>query len=465
MQDIRRVIRSAGRRLMLIDFLRNAVFMFSVAVAGVLVTRIVERTFGFVVPWQEVFIWSGVGAAAMAAVWTIARRSNENQVARELDERAGLRESLSTALVVENEKDPWSRVVIETARARAKKVEIRRAVPLEAPRAWPIPLAIVAATAAMWFTFPDLDVLGKLADRRQAEQSQNELRQARDDIKAQDKKIESKLKEAGLDPQEFMVKEADLPEPSDGQGPMDKLSRSLARGDFKKAEQELEELQNKLANGELNAEDKAKLQLQMQNMSKQLEKASKDKKALENKLQQAGMSKEDAKRAAVSPEQLKKALEQLKNMSDEEKKELMKQAAAQAKACKQCSSMGESMSKAAAGMGKDGEGEQSQGMEAMSGQLSEMEMLEGEMGALDETYQEAMKQLSEMSQCMGEAEWAQCMGDMGGGVPTIGEWRPGDSQKQGLGSGGPGQGRGQNTAGEAAALTIENRNSVRCTSS
>ncbi len=501
MQDIRRVIRSAGRRLILIEFLRNAVFMLSVAAGGVLVTRIVERTFGFVVPWQEVFIWSAGGAVLAAALWTLMRRSSEHQVARELDERAGLRESLSTALIVAHEKDPWSRVVVETARARAKKVKVRRAVPLEAPRAWPIPIAIAAATAAIWFTFPDLDVLGKLADRQQMTDAQNELDRAKRDIAAQEKKIESKLADAGLDPLEFLIEEVDLSEPSDanaarrqrvmkltemaekidnkkngekgmqldalrdalrkmkqpGPGPMDKLSRSLARGDFKKAQELLKELQNKLASGELSAEDKAKLQLQMKNMSEQLERASKDKKALENKLRQAGMSKEQAQKAAASPEQLKKALEQLKNMSDEQKQQLMRQAAAQAKACQQCSNMGNAMSKAAQSMSQGGSGEQ--GMEGMSGQLSEMEMLAGEMGALDETYQEAMKQLSEMSQSMGEAEWAQCMGEMAGAVPQIGQWRPGENQSQGLGSGGPGQGLGANTGAEAAAFTLKNRKS------
>jgi hypothetical protein len=501
MHDIRRVIRSAARRLMLVEFFDNTVVLLSAAAVLVLLTRVVERTFGFEVPWREVFVWAPVGVVVLAGLWTVVRRSSEHEVARELDERAGLRESLSTALIIEDEQDPWSRAVVETARERARTVEVRRAVPMEAPRAWPIPFGIAAATAAIWFAYPNLDVLGKLADRQLLEQQQNELEQARADIEAQEKKIESKLREQGLDPLDFMVKEADLPDAADaksvrqhqvmkltktaenikqeqnsekgmqldamrdalrklkqpGKGPMDDLSRSLARGDFEKAQEQLKEIQKKLETGELAEEDKAKLKLQMQNMSKQLEQASQDRQQLEKELQQAGMSKEQAKQAAADPEQLKKALEQIKDMSDEQKKELLKQAAAQAKASQQCNNMGQAMKKAAQGMQQGQQGQQ--GMQELSDQLSEMEMLQGEMGALDESYQDVMNELSKASQSMTPEEWAQCMGGMPGEVPQIGEWRPGESSQQGIGSGGAGQGLGQSTGAEAAPFTLQDKKS------
>src|SRR5207253_2555418 len=116
---------------------------------------------------------------------------------------------------------------------------------------------------------------------------------------------------------------------------------------------------------------------------------------LEKKLEQAGMGKEAAKQAAADPASLQKALEQMKNMTDEQKQELMKQAKAQQSACKQCQGMGESMSKMAKGASKAGMSQQGQqGMESMSGQLSEMEMMAKDMDQLDAAMCEAKNQLA-----------------------------------------------------------------------
>ena len=81
----------------------------------------------------------------------------------------------------------------------------------------------------------------------------------------------------------------------------------------------------------------------MQKLAAQLDKLSKDRQNLEKQLQQAGMNKEQASKAASNPDELKKALDEMKNMSEGEKKEMMQNALAQMGACKACEGLGEKM--------------------------------------------------------------------------------------------------------------------------
>jgi len=498
MHEIRGVLWAAARRLALIALLRALVVTFTIAVAGVLVLRIGEKLFGFVVPWQGVFVWGAVGAVVAAALWTIARRPREDHVARVVDERAGLRESLSTALVVEHEDDGWSKAVVESARTRAGSVRLREAVPIEAPRRWAVPVALAAATAAVWFALPNVDVLGAIEKRKQVEQERAQIREVRADIREDEKKIEALLNKAGVDPAEMLKQDLQTDEPQTaaelqrrqavkltsateklnelkqgekaqrldalrqqlnrlkqpGPGPMDKMSRALARGDFAEAKKQLDELSKQLAKGNLTPEQKAQLEAQLKNLAKQLEQRANDRKQLEDKLRKAGLSEDDAKKAAADPEALKKALEKLKGMSEEQKKELIKQGVSQMQACKNCQGMGQAMSKMAQSLSQGGQ--MGEGMGQLAGQLSELEQLAGEMAAVDESLAEAMAQLAQLGQCQGGSGLRGMLGGMGG-KPEIGEWREGDNGGRGQGSGGGGRGFGPNVGAEESPFTLETK--------
>jgi hypothetical protein len=241
-----------------------------------------------------------------------------------------------------------------------------------------------------------------------------------------------------------------------GPGPLDEFSRSLARGDFNKAQEALEQMKQQLASDAMSPEQKEDAKKQMENLAKQLEKISENKDALAKKLEEAGLDKEKAKellqKAATDPQALKEALEQIKGLSEEQKQELMKMCKSGMGACKSAQSMSESMSKMAQGMTQEGlQQEGAEGMQELSQELSNSEMMESDMENLDAALNEAKQQLAELG--------GQCIGDGNGngdqpGKGGQGGWRQGSSNKRGSGSP-PGQGNAASPEAEAVDFTVE----------
>lgn len=495
MNEIRRVLKLAAWRLLVIDIFHTLAITTSAAIAALILTLLAERIFGLVISFPG--DWSRLAAIALGAgllgsiTWSIIRRARGITVARELDERADLRESLSTAMCVAKSEDAWARVVVETARDRATKVDVRRAIPYAAPRTWPVPIALVLSMVVLWFSVPRWDVLGYFKQAKAKQDEQTQITAVKAEIKQNDQKLEEMLKQAKIDlkadeatqetsesknplsPDEIRraavkkltsqvdklseMRQGDKTKQLDalkqamkqlkqpGPGPLDQLSKALQKGDFTKAKEELEEASKQMASANLSPEDKAKAQEQMKKLAEQLDKLAKDKQDLQKQLQQAGMDKDAAAKASKSPEELKKALEEMKNMSEAEKQELMKNALAQMGACKQCEGMGEKMSQMAKNSGKAGMNQEAQeAMEAMEGQLSEMEQMSKDCEAAEAALDEAKSQLAKMAgQCKGGGN---CNGDGEGELMASEKqspWRAGESQgKFGNGQGGPGQSGG-----------------------
>lgn len=502
MNEINRVLRQAAWRLFLIDLIRKGVFTLSAAVVALIVALLLERILGLAVPWGQAIGVAGALAAAGALAWSLIALRRGLAVARELDERADLRESLSTALCVAGERDGWSEAVVETARQRAASVQVRRAIPLEAPRAWPAPFALALSMAIVWWSLPHWDVLGLFAEREQEEQAEREIVQVKDEVQQAEQKIEDLLAKAKV-PEDAAkgTDQADAPEPQTpdeirraaikkltnvqdrlnelkggeksqkfdalkqmmrelkqpGPGPLNELTKAMAKGDFQAAKEKLDELAQQLANGDLSPEQKEQLKEQLQKLSEQLDKLAENRKSLEQKLQQAGMSPEEAKKAAADPEALKQAMEQLKNLTPEQKQQLADMAKAMAEACQQCENMGEAMGKMAKGMGEQGMSQEGmEGMNALRGQLSDAEMLAQEMDAMDAALSETMSQLAKLG--------GQCEGGNMAGLGQFGEmrispWRAGETQSQGNGSGSPGRGWGPSPEAEETDIAIEKRSS------
>jgi hypothetical protein len=494
--EIRRVLKLAAWRLWVIDLFHTFAVMLSAAIAALILTLLAQRIFGMAISFPG--DWLRLAAIALGAavlgsiVWSSIRRARGITVARQLDERADLRESLSTAMCVASSQDAWARAVVETARDRATKVDVRRAIPYIAPRLWPVPLALALSMAVLWFSVPHWDVLGALRSRTAKNQEQNRVIEVKAEVQKDEQALKELMKQAKIDLKEdeatAEASEQNLPlSPDDirraavkklttqvdklgemkagdkakqldaikqamkqlkqpGPGPMENLSKALQKGDFNKAQEQLDDLAKQLGENSMSPEDKAKAEEQMKKLAAQLDKLAKDKQNLEKQLQQAGMNKEQATKAASNPDELKKALEEMKNMSEGEKQELMKNAIAQMGACKQCEGMGEKMGKMAKNMGKEGMGQEGQqAMEAMAGQLNEMEQMDEEMEALDAAMNEAKKQLAKMGgqcegSCNGEGEGECEGGEIAGLSQKQSPWKAGESAgKQGNGLGGPGQ--------------------------
>jgi hypothetical protein len=508
MQDIRRVLQAAARRLLVVGIIERLVWTLTLAIAGLVLFVMADRvlgagltsgTTGAALGLLAKVGLAAVGAAAVVGVvWALIARQRESAVARIVDERAGLRESLSTALCVEREQDAWSRAVVDSAQEKARRVVVRDAIPIEGPRAWPMPTAAAALLILTFFLMPTLDLRGKQAEARAAAEAREELKIAEQDAREAEQKMREIMQKAGLAPEGEKPDpelEADLAKPktpeeirkesmrqltnlsdqlqkklageeakqleamkdmmrrltTPGQGELTEFSRELSRGNFDKARQELEKLAEKLASGELSPEQKEQLAKQMESMGEQLQQLAQQQDSLQQMLQQAGMTPEQAKQAAASAQGMQQALQQSQSLTPEQKQQLQQAAQAMQQASSQCQGMGQAMSQMAAGMSQNGQPGQ-QGMDSMNGQLTAMEMMQSQMQTASDAMGQCQSQMAKLGECMGGQGWGQCSGQ---GPGMTGQWQSGSSMSQGSGSGGPGRGNGEGPDSQATDFMLQ----------
>ncbi|MBX3382464.1 MAG: hypothetical protein KF864_03040 [Phycisphaeraceae bacterium] len=492
MTQIRKVVGAAARRLWLIELLRTLCIT-AAAVLGLLIAaRIVQQVFAVEFPWR-VILWGALGLTLLVGLaWSMVVRAKDLAAARVLDERAGLRESLSTALCVWNSQDPWARAVVESAEERARGLDVRGALPIESPRAWPAPLAAAIVFALVWQFLPVFDVLKVKAQRVANEERVRAVVEAKTDIEEQRRDLAEALAKArlehlldnlnndsekdarrpeDLDPdalrREEMRRLTSLTEKLENEkagekaqqveslketmrqirqnsdGPLNEFTRAMSRGDFQRAQQQLQSLQQQIENNALSPEDKAKAQQQLSSMADQLKKLADAEQEVARQLEKAGVdsktAKDLARAAASNPQDLQRALEQAQNLTPEQKERLQKMAQAAAQACKQAGSMSQSMSKMAQCMNEDGmSGEGMSAMSDLADQLSDAEMMQEDMQNVEAALARARKQMQATAQCLG----GQCEGDGDSDTFAMGQWREGDDRNLGAGSGGPGLGQG-----------------------
>jgi hypothetical protein len=499
MNEIQRLLWNASRRLVLMDLVRTSVWTVTLAMGLVVIARIVERVFGLDWTWAGEWKWitivGAAGSMATSAAWTFAARARGVRLAQVVDERAGLREALSTALCVAKHDDPWAKNVVESAREKAVGVDVNRAIPYEPPALWPMPIAAGLSLLVVWFSVPRLDVMGLFAKKEEVKKRELEIVQVKAEVKAKEEKLDEMLKKAGVDSrpgekdqagelasekpmsadelrrvaikkltgvQEALQAKAQgekaqtleairqqmkqLKQP--GPGPMEALSKAMAQGKFDEAGQELAELQKKLASDELNPEQKEQLKEQMGKLAEQLQKLGQSQGELAKQLENAGVSPGDAKKlaemAASDPDAVKKALEQMKQLTPEQIQKLAEQCKSQGQCQNSMKSMSEACKNMGEGMGKEGMSKQGQdSMSSMASQLSEMEMMNSEMQACQAALGECTSQLRSMGQECNSS------GESSGFKLGNNPWKAGDSGKRGSGSGGPGKGDGRSPDAEA----------------
>ncbi len=462
MEPIDRVIRIARLRMLLSGFLARLVW--TLAAGGALATVLVllERLGRVEVVWAWTLGGLGLGALLTALVWTLARVPSAQRVAIELDKRADLRDTLSTALAVRERADGWSRGVLESARSRAQGLRVRRVLPIEAPRAWFAPLIAMSVLVLAWLVVPTISAKQKAAPETDA---MDEVRRVLMETRDRQKKLEDLLQKAKVDIEEGSLEqelqgEQRPPEEiqramvrkltsltdqldrkgaqrsqqlealrsalrrlqSPGEGPMSRMIQRLRRGDLEGARKALEELRRKLESGDLSKEERAKLQAQLEALRKQLEEIARKQEQLraqmEQALRQAGMSPDQARQAMASPEALRKALEQMQHMSPAQRQQLMNMMA-QMQAARKMGQMGQMMQKMGSSLKSGQMGELLGEMGEMESMLSEAEMLEQELEAMKAGLEEAKYLLESMCQGSGMCEGApwlvQKWGSMGKG--------------------------------------------------
>lgn len=514
MQHVKGAVRAASIRLFIVGFFARFATLITLAIAALFVATLLDRLLGVAINWK-LSLWVSCSIAFAAAFfWSIAKRHREIAAARVLDERAGLRESLSTALCVEKSDDSWAKAVVLSAEEKARNLRVAHAIPIEAPQRWYVPVFAALCVGILWMSLPRYDLLGLFAKRHEAQDHQQEIVQVKTEVKAKEDKLAEMLAKAGVElkkdsqddaagkpaneinPDE--IRRAAVKKLTDvndrlnqlqsgerqqqlkslqdqlkqlkqpGPGPLQELSRNLAKGDFSKAQENLAELQKKLEDSSLSPQEKEQVKAQLDGLAKQLKDQASKQEELKNLMQQAGLDKKTAeqlaKQAAQNPEAVKKALEQMKNMSPEQQKKLLESAMAMSKSMGQCDNMSQSMSQMAQSMSKEGMSQAGkQAMQQLSQQMSEMEQMAQEARTLQAAASEAQQQLKEMGgKCEAEGECDGCKngGDCkGGNCKNVknGLWREGDTNRNGGGSGGPGRGDGKSPEQQAADYRTEKR--------
>jgi len=500
MNKIHATISSATRRLILIDSIRTITICLAAVIAFMVFARAVQKVAPvFVVPWDIVFVAAPVAAILIGLLWAYIKKPSQAQAAMIIDEKAGLRESISTALIIESQDDGWSKAVVTDATDKAATVNLKSALPITAPKLWPTPIAAGLALLAVWW-LPVKDLTGLYAKQqeKQAEliqtqeveatvaESQEALKKILEKTNLEFEDIDGESFEDLLKPEanEYISPEESLRSAiknltsvadkleekrnnEDGatfdaikdamkslntteESPASEMARAMARGDFKEAKEQLEQLAQQMQSGDMSEENKKKAAEQLESMKKQMEQMANNSQQLEEQLKAAGLSEQQAKQLASDPDALKKALEEA-GATPEQMESLAKAAQAQQKASDAAGAMSQAMGQMAQGMQSDSQQQMAQGSDAMGGQLSDLENMQQEAQSLESAMNQAQQQLDSLSQCSNP-------GGQGGGqqgqYPSTGQYSQGSSKNQGAGSGGGGQGLGASPQEQGADYTI-----------
>lgn len=509
MKTIERLIRRAWWRLVLTDALRTSAVTLAIAGAALFAWRMLSSVAPAPAAWG-VMLGVGFGVALIgASVWSVLRIRQGAPVARRVDEQADLRESLSTALAVALADDAWSRATVSQAERVASGVDLGKTLPIESPRAWPAPV-VAWGVLGVALALPAPDLTGAFGDRA-AIASEREIIEAKAEVDETTTALKEQAERLGLnldfdeetEGEEVGVPDQQTPEQiraaavkkltklgdelaekmdsreqqarealenrlqrlrQPGPGPAEDLARSLARGEFGKAKEALDQLEQQLREGSLDEAQREQLERQLANLSEQMDALADRQNEMEAALQQAGMSREQAEQLAGDPDALQQALENMENLSEAQRQQLQQMAQAAQQAQQSMQNMSGSMSQMAQAMQSmsqagDMNGQMAQSMGELGDQLSQMEMLASDMAGMQAMMQKMQGQAFALGQAAGS------MPGLGQGQGQgQGQWNMGDTSRQSEGSGGAGQGSGDGPAArETSFSTTAAKSAVKTT--
>jgi len=469
MDDIARLLRRASRRLLINRFLHALPLGLGLAAVALFLAVVSQRLLATPLNWAVAGPAAAIAGVALAAVFALVRQRSEATVARLLDDAADLRQSLSTAVCVSKRDDAWSRAAVEDARGRARRVVLRDVLPWRFPRLWPAPLAAGLALFLAWLFVPQADLFGAAEAAEAQREQREELNEAKAETESIDRELQELLAKAGERRQEIDQADAERPKPATpdevrraairkltsaaerveqlrqqgdpaalnkirdkmrqirqpGLGPANELTSALQRGDFKAASENLRELMDQMAAGDLTPEQRRRLQEQLKNLAEQMDRLAQRRKELEEALKRAGLNPN----LAGDPNKAQQAIQQAQNLTPEQRQRLMDMAGQAAQSNQRMGQMAQALGQAAQQLQQGGQGAQALG--ELGGQLNALEMMEAELEALKAAENFAWGKIDELSQCLG-----------GGQGSVFHLWgRRKSSKGLGAGAGGaPGQG-------------------------
>ncbi len=148
-EAIHSVVDQARRRFLLQHAINWLGLALCVAAAAWLAMLVAYK----LLPMPEQWVWTAglAGLAAALAVFTIGllRRTDRTAAARWLDQKAGLKDRLSSALEMDRLDTDWSRLVHGDAVAHAEKLDASKLIPFRLTRPFRIAVACLAAGAIL----------------------------------------------------------------------------------------------------------------------------------------------------------------------------------------------------------------------------------------------------------------------------------------------------------------------------
>ena len=462
MDSVRKQARIAKRRLVTERFFKflptNLLLCLGIALIGLALPI-------FIVMPIDKAIWYGSwlgGAVALGLVINIVRtwlgRPNLNSAAMEIDRRFGLRERLSSALMLgpEDRETELGQALTADAQKRAEQLDVRDKFHWGFHRGLLLPVLPALLAVGLWFaplrqaeeelasnkatvnpiansTKPLIEQLKK--KREEAEKAG--LNEAADMFRKLENKLNELQKDTKLDTKQSMAKLNDIKQQLEKRrdelgssdalkknlqklekldpGPADEMTDALKKGDFDKAAEEAKKLLEKMKSGDgLTKEEMQKLEKQMEQLEKALSEAA-------QAHEQAKQSLEQQMKQAEAAGDMQKAAQLERKLAEMQSKDSQMQ---------QMQELANAMSQAKEAMAKgDKQGAQDQ-LQKMASQLQKMSSEDGELQDLDQLMDSLSQSKSQMAckKCGGMG----CKACMGNGKM---DGMPGNSLGQGRGQG------------------------------
>lgn len=479
--DAVRSLVAVGRRRLrlrrLLEALPTSLLAAAIATLGAVG---LDRAMPGVLPpwWIVAVVLASAGLVAAIAV-AMRRDPSEFAAAVEVDRVLGLRDRLSVAIESAGREDLFARAACEdaerVARDPAHRRQIQQGLPAAAPPRWWWPLPAWAAAIGFALILPQLRGTSASAETPPAEAVREEAKESLESLVAEiaeNEALADALEGDGAfefddaafedleDPEEIQLEAirqvtaleerleallqsdearaadalreqfAGLDVPEDG--PARDLALALRMGDHAAAADAIEEMRERLEQGEegMSAQERQQLAEALERLAEQLQQDAADTDRLDDMMRAAGLDPQAAGELSDADlERLRQMAEQLENLSESQREELMQAARAAQRSQQDATRLSEAMRR-------------------MAGQCSggpNGEMGEVASGTFGKDAQEMLGELDRMQAMMRQARAAQgqCRGKARG-LGGQGFIRPGDGNgdSEGPGMGGRGRGRG-----------------------
>ncbi|MCS6976524.1 MAG: hypothetical protein NZM31_05875 [Gemmatales bacterium] len=369
-------VRQVRRRLIFQAILRLLPWTLAGAVLGTALWHFVQRRFGLYPDWTIMLPVSIVLALLGTLAAVLLRLPSRGYSALSLDEAFGLRERVTTALMLSEEQrsSPAGVALMEDLRQRITQLDVASRFPVRVPRvAWLIPAAAVLLGLAVHFYNPTITsassrTTGKVAEAKKDDTVNAALQELRQQIAQRRKRLgdfrSEQFQELETDLDRLLEKAENAENDADRQAAIEELTRlaaeaaarqkelaklssiqqqlrnnsdlkdkqdgpakdfqeALSKGDIEEARKQLEELAQKIKEGKLSEEDKQKLAEQLRNLKEKLEELAELKKR-----------REAIARSNLDPETKRKELAKLDR--EAQKLQDLAKLAQQLSRCEQC---------------------------------------------------------------------------------------------------------------------------------